>query len=317
MHPQAQQPLRRRDGRGSRDRLRAGLRGRPGQRLRRDRGAEPPGGPRRRPSGCACPGRFLEAILAPGFDEEALEWLTTKPTWRNSVRLIDLGAPDRPRRSARAGIRPPPDRGRPAGPGLGPARGRPGLRHRADPPRLRPRPNAATWPSPGGSAPRSSPTRSSWPRDGQIVGVGAGQMSRLDSVKIAVEKAGPRAEGLGPGLRRLLPLPRRPRRRRGRRRDRHHPARRLAARRRDHQGLRRARHRHDPHRPPPFPSLSGSDKSLRTPSDHLPPPACPGQSPPCRSIPRGRAHPGPSARHAAQRPRIRDFHESRRVKSVS
>ncbi len=39
------------------------------------------------------PGRFLEAILAPGFEEEALEWLTTKPTWRNSVRLIELGAP--------------------------------------------------------------------------------------------------------------------------------------------------------------------------------------------------------------------------------
>ena len=43
------------------------------------------------------PGRFLEAILAPGFDEAALEWLTTKPTWRNSVRLIELA-----RRSAPA-----------------------------------------------------------------------------------------------------------------------------------------------------------------------------------------------------------------------
>jgi phosphoribosylaminoimidazolecarboxamide formyltransferase/IMP cyclohydrolase len=32
-------------------------------------------------------------------------------------------------------------------------------------------------------------------KDGQIVGVGAGQMSRLDSVRIAVEKAGPRAGG--------------------------------------------------------------------------------------------------------------------------
>ena len=29
--------------------------------------------------------------------------------------------------------------------------------------------------------------------DRQVVGVGAGQMSRLDSVRIAVEKAGPRA----------------------------------------------------------------------------------------------------------------------------
>ncbi len=32
-------------------------------------------------------------------------------------------------------------------------------------------------------------------KDGQLVGVGAGQMSRLDSVRIAVEKAGPRAGG--------------------------------------------------------------------------------------------------------------------------
>jgi phosphoribosylaminoimidazolecarboxamide formyltransferase/IMP cyclohydrolase len=39
------------------------------------------------------PGRFLEAILAPGFDDAAFEWLTTKPTWRNSVRLLDLGVP--------------------------------------------------------------------------------------------------------------------------------------------------------------------------------------------------------------------------------
>ena len=32
-------------------------------------------------------------------------------------------------------------------------------------------------------------------RDGQFVGVGAGQMSRLDSVRIAVEKAGAKASG--------------------------------------------------------------------------------------------------------------------------
>src|SRR5262249_6381677 len=39
------------------------------------------------------PGRFLEAILAAGFDGQALDWLKTKPTWRNTVRLIDLAAP--------------------------------------------------------------------------------------------------------------------------------------------------------------------------------------------------------------------------------
>ena len=38
------------------------------------------------------PGRFLEAVLAPGFDDDALEWLRTKPSWRNSVRLLDLEA---------------------------------------------------------------------------------------------------------------------------------------------------------------------------------------------------------------------------------
>ena len=38
------------------------------------------------------PGRFIEAILT-GFDPEALDLLRTKPTWRNSVRLLDLGSP--------------------------------------------------------------------------------------------------------------------------------------------------------------------------------------------------------------------------------
>jgi phosphoribosylaminoimidazolecarboxamide formyltransferase/IMP cyclohydrolase len=32
-------------------------------------------------------------------------------------------------------------------------------------------------------------------KDRQVIGVGAGQMSRLDSVKIAIEKAGNRARG--------------------------------------------------------------------------------------------------------------------------
>ena len=46
------------------------------------------------------PGRFIEAIVAPGFEPDALELLTTKPTWKNSVRLLDLGRPDRPRLAA-------------------------------------------------------------------------------------------------------------------------------------------------------------------------------------------------------------------------
>ncbi len=140
------------------------------------------------------PGRFLEAILAPGFDEAAFEWLTTKPTWRNSVRLLELGGAIGPDDAAALGF----DLRRIEG----------GLlvqdwdRVEADPA--------------SGSVPtRRSPTEAerrdlafAWrvcaavksnaivlAREGQIVGVGAGQMSRLDSVKIAADKAGPRARG--------------------------------------------------------------------------------------------------------------------------
>ena len=50
------------------------------------------------------PGRFLEAVLAPGFEEAALEWLRTKPSWRNSVRLVDLRAPIGPSEQGPAGL---------------------------------------------------------------------------------------------------------------------------------------------------------------------------------------------------------------------
>ncbi len=102
----------------------------------------------------AAPGRFLEAILAPGFDDDALEWLTTKPTWRNSVRLIDLGSPIGPDDPVASGF----DLRRIEG-GLlvqdwdrlepDPASG-----NGRDPPRTRPTPSGRTWPSPGGSSPR-------------------------------------------------------------------------------------------------------------------------------------------------------------------
>ncbi len=140
------------------------------------------------------PGRFLEAILAPGFDDDALEWIRTKPTWRNSVRLLDLEAPIGP--------------GAPAPSGLDFRRIEGGLL-------------VQSWdglepdPASGQVASRRSPTESelrdlafAWcvcasvksnaivlAKDGQVVGVGAGQMSRLDSVRIAIDKAGPRAAG--------------------------------------------------------------------------------------------------------------------------
>jgi phosphoribosylaminoimidazolecarboxamide formyltransferase/IMP cyclohydrolase len=141
----------------------------------------------------AQPGRFLEAILAPGFEPAALEWLTTKPSWKNSVRLIDL-----------KGSIGPDD---PAPSGLDLRRIEGGLL-------------AQTWdavepePAAGRVATDRQPTTEelrdldfAWrvcamvksnaivvAKHGQLVGVGAGQMSRLDSVRIAVEKAGTRAK---------------------------------------------------------------------------------------------------------------------------
>ncbi len=140
------------------------------------------------------PGRFLEAILAPGFEPDALQWLTTTPSWKNSVRLIDLAEPIGP-------ADPPPS-------GLDLRRINGGLL-------------AQSWdqlepdPASGQLATQRAPTESeardlvfAWrvcsmvksnaivvARAGQLLGVGAGQMSRLDSVRIAVEKAGDRARG--------------------------------------------------------------------------------------------------------------------------
>jgi phosphoribosylaminoimidazolecarboxamide formyltransferase / IMP cyclohydrolase len=140
------------------------------------------------------PGRFIEAILAPGFDDDALDWLKTRPTWRNSVRLLDLGAPITPGGTGPAGF----DLRRVEG-GL--------LVQSWD----TVEPDPATDAAATSRAPNDAERRDldfAWrvcahvksnaivlAKNAQVVGVGAGQMSRFDSVRIAVEKAGPRARG--------------------------------------------------------------------------------------------------------------------------
>ncbi len=140
------------------------------------------------------PGRFIEAILAPGYEPDAFKLLTTKPSWKNSVRLIDLGRPIGPETPGPTGF----DLRRVEG----------GLL-------------VQDWdqvehdPTGGRVASKRTPTEAerdslgfAWrvcqavksnaivlARGRQLVGVGAGQMSRLDSVRIAVEKAGDRAKG--------------------------------------------------------------------------------------------------------------------------
>ncbi len=102
-------------------------------------------------------------------------------------------------------------------------------------------------------------------KDCATVGIGAGQMSRVDSARIAARKAEdaakaaglqePLTQRLGGRLGRLLSVRRRsPGRGRGRR-HRRGPARRLRARRRGDQGRRRPRHRHGVHGHAALPAL--------------------------------------------------------------
>jgi phosphoribosylaminoimidazolecarboxamide formyltransferase/IMP cyclohydrolase len=139
-------------------------------------------------------GRFIEAIVAPGYEPDALGLLTTRPTWKNSVRLLDLKAPIGPDAPGPEGF----DLRRIEGGMLvqdwdtmesDPAAGTvvtrrvPGDEERA----------ALGFAWRICQAVRSNAIVLA--RGRQLVGVGAGQMSRLDSVRIAVGKAGDRARG--------------------------------------------------------------------------------------------------------------------------
>ena len=98
-------------------------------------------------------------------------------------------------------------------------------------------------------------------RDEAAIGIGAGQMSRVDSVFLAVHKA--RQAGHDPAgsvarVRRLLSLRRQHRARRRRGHHGHHPARRLGARRGGRRGGQPPRPRHGDDRPPPVQTLAPS-----------------------------------------------------------
>jgi phosphoribosylaminoimidazolecarboxamide formyltransferase/IMP cyclohydrolase len=138
------------------------------------------------------PGLFVEVIAAPAFEREAVDLLTTRPTWKGSVRLVEVPAGDP--WEATAGLE---------------------LRSIAGAV-LAQRPDdvcddPATWQVVTSRQPDAALTQ---PLDfaftivrrltsnaiavcqgTNLVGAGIGQTSRVDSVRIALEKAGPRARG--------------------------------------------------------------------------------------------------------------------------
>jgi phosphoribosylaminoimidazolecarboxamide formyltransferase / IMP cyclohydrolase len=140
------------------------------------------------------PNRFVECIIAPDFAPDAYEILTTRPTWKKNVRLLRTGPLQK--RSATLDYR------RVDGGMLAQERDM-----ASD--------DFARFDEVAKVVTKRVPTPAEWAnlrfawaackhvksnaivlaRDGMVVGVGAGQMSRVDSVQIAVKKAGDRVKG--------------------------------------------------------------------------------------------------------------------------
>ena len=132
---------------------------------------------------------FVEAVFAPGYDEDALPVLEQKP----NVRLLEnqerRTIPDhRARHQARAR----------RDPRAGPRHGDGGARAdaRGHRPRSRARRSGASCCSPCACASTCARTRSCCRAGLGTVGIGAGQMSRVDSVRIAIDKAAAAGQSL-------------------------------------------------------------------------------------------------------------------------
>ena len=138
------------------------------------------------------PNRFVEAIIAPSFDPAAFEVLTTRPKWKKNVRLLECPWPDSDSHVASLDYR------RIAGGLL--------VQDRDDQPDpeddwrvvTERQPTDGEWRDLRFGWKLSKHVKSNaivYVRDGAVVGVGAGQMSRLDSAHIAGLKSEGRAAG--------------------------------------------------------------------------------------------------------------------------
>lgn len=136
------------------------------------------------------PGKFVEAIVAPKFEDGAFQILTTKPKWKANVRLLEVGT-------------------------IPQGRGAPEFRQIDGGMLCQTADDLADDTSTWNIVTEAEPTAAmrddlvfAWSlcrhvksnaivlvRDRSLVGAGAGQMSRVDSVEIAISKAGERARG--------------------------------------------------------------------------------------------------------------------------
>jgi phosphoribosylaminoimidazolecarboxamide formyltransferase/IMP cyclohydrolase len=141
------------------------------------------------------PNRFVECIIAPGFSEAAIQLLATRPTWKKSVRLLKTGPLAR---SASKDSAKPMDWRRVDS----------GLLVQTKDIDSNDFDNMKVVTKRPPSDAELDDLRFAWlvckhvksnaialAKDRMVVGVGAGQMSRVDSVHLAVRKAGDRSIG--------------------------------------------------------------------------------------------------------------------------
>src|SRR5262249_33483360 len=139
------------------------------------------------------PNRFIECVIAPGYSDAAFQLLTTRPSWKKNVRLSRTGPIE-----ADAGRGRSLDFRRVDGGLLVQTRDVPADDFAAAKVVTKRAPTEAEM----------ADLRFAWlvckhvksnaivlAKGGMVVGVGAGQMSRVDSVQIAVRKAGERGRG--------------------------------------------------------------------------------------------------------------------------
>lgn len=136
------------------------------------------------------PGRFVECIIAPDYGKEAFEVLTTRPSWKKNVRLLRTGPLEK--RPASLDYR------RVDGGLLVQTRDQSEDDFRGAKVVTKRAPTDAEF----------ADLRFGWlvckhvksnaivlVKGGMVVGVGAGQMSRVDSTHMAIRKAGERSRG--------------------------------------------------------------------------------------------------------------------------